>query len=165
MNKPIPTQPPPSPLAKHLQEQFAADIVKQNERLDELAKQLFTLELAIPGLYVTALKLMQGDSATLPHEFGWVPFVFWLLALLATMVGLFPLNYEVDLNVIRHNHKEPSFWRGLSQWFVHHFKKPTQTLSIEEFYRESAQNKRYALLLGSVCFFIGIFSAGLLIFI
>lgn len=163
MNNPIPTH-PPSALDKQLQEQFAAEIIKQNDRLDELAKQLFTLELAIPGLYATALKLMQGDGATFSHPLGWLPFVFWLLALMATMVGLFPLAYQVDLHLIRKTHEEPGFWRGLGLWFVHHVKKPEQALSLEDFYRESAQDKRYALLLGSMCFFAGIFSAGLLIF-
>lgn len=52
---PIPTH-PPSPFDTELQQQFAAEIVKPSERLDDLAKQLIILELGLPGVYATALQ-------------------------------------------------------------------------------------------------------------
>ncbi|NJO16349.1 MAG: hypothetical protein HC877_11565 [Thioploca sp.] len=45
-----------SPFDTELQQQFAAEIVKQSERLDDLAKQLIILELGLSGVYVTALQ-------------------------------------------------------------------------------------------------------------
>ncbi|MCP4700127.1 MAG: hypothetical protein GY862_25235 [Gammaproteobacteria bacterium] len=145
----------PSALDKHLQEKFAEDIVKQSERLDELAKQLFTLELAIPGLYVGILKLASGSkllpSGAMPL---WVPFMFWMLALLATLTGLFPLRYRVNPEVIRRPEQETGFWQGMLQWLAR--QNRDGELSIEGFYRRSARDKRYALLLGSLCFFAGI---------
>ena len=47
-----------------LRDKFAESIVGQSELMDRLAQQLITLELAIPGLYATALKLLSGDAAT-----------------------------------------------------------------------------------------------------
>lgn len=40
---------------------FHEDIARQSERMDDLAKQLITLELAIPGLYAVVLKLVSGE--------------------------------------------------------------------------------------------------------
>ncbi|WP_295457393.1 hypothetical protein [uncultured Thiodictyon sp.] len=39
------------------------DLVAQSTRLDELARQLITVELAVPGLYVTVLRLVAGEKA------------------------------------------------------------------------------------------------------
>ena len=47
-----------------LRESFAKDIAEQASRLDELAKQLITLDIAIPGLYAAILKLVSGETAT-----------------------------------------------------------------------------------------------------
>jgi hypothetical protein len=57
-----------APLSKAdeiLLECFVKDVAEQATRLDDLAKQLITLEIAIPGLYAAALKLVSGDQATL----------------------------------------------------------------------------------------------------
>ena len=62
---PVPTR----PLADEdtfLQQKYQESIVNQADLMDKLATQLITLELAIPGLYATVLKLVQGDEATLP---------------------------------------------------------------------------------------------------
>ncbi|ACF44151.1 hypothetical protein [Pelodictyon phaeoclathratiforme] len=53
----------PSKSDEELEKGFVTAIIDQPKLLDELAKQLVTLNLAIPGLYATALKFMGGDDA------------------------------------------------------------------------------------------------------
>ena len=59
--------------------------------MDDLAKELFKAELAIPGVYVAVLKLYSGGGGGFS---GWVAAAFacWALALAATLHGLFPQN-------------------------------------------------------------------------
>jgi hypothetical protein len=59
----LPTR-PPSKSESLLREKFAESVAGQSDLMDQLARQLITLELAIPGLYATVLKLTQGDKAT-----------------------------------------------------------------------------------------------------
>ena len=54
---------PPSKSDEELEKGFVTAIIDQPKLLDELAKQLVTLGLAIPGLYATVLKFMGGDYA------------------------------------------------------------------------------------------------------
>ncbi|MEJ1298218.1 MAG: hypothetical protein RPU34_12520 [Candidatus Sedimenticola sp. (ex Thyasira tokunagai)] len=60
-NHPIITSPPSSGEVL-LRERFTDEITGQPERLDALARQLLTLELAISGLYATVLKLIHGKE-------------------------------------------------------------------------------------------------------
>jgi hypothetical protein len=76
------------------------------------------------------------------------------------MVGLFPLRYRVNTETVHDHAPEPGFWAGLGQWL----RRRPQQLSIEGFYRRAARDKRYALLLGSFCFFAGLASAAFTIF-
>jgi hypothetical protein len=48
---------------EELEKGFVTAIIEQPKLLDELAKQLVTLGLAIPGLYATVLKFIGGDDA------------------------------------------------------------------------------------------------------
>ncbi len=53
------------PLSDHeklMQEKFSESIVKQSDLVDRLSVQLFTLELAVPGLFATVVKLIGGDK-------------------------------------------------------------------------------------------------------
>jgi len=130
---------PVSDRDKILLEKFEADFVEQANRIADLAKQLITVELAIPGIYATALKLLQGDKATL--AMGWdirLAFGLWALSLIFSFAALFPRNYRVDRKIIRRDEDKK-------------FDKP---LSIEAYFIRSARYKLYCV--GASCFcFIG----------
>lgn len=111
-----------------LREGFAKALIEQATRLDELAKQLITLELAIPGLYAAVLKIVSGDTAKLHHS-GLILFAFvcWLSALGFTFASLLPEKYKVDVNSLS----------GMQRYFS-----------------QSAQRKFYWLIpAGFLCFF------------
>jgi len=127
-----------------LQEKLVEEISQQPARLDELAQKLIALELAIPGIYVAALKLMQAYPQT--QVLVWplaVTIIFWFMALLLAFVSLFPKTYQVDPNLLRRhesaNHEQP--------------------LSIEAFFSRSAAYKRRLLAVSCFLFFAGIVSA------
>jgi hypothetical protein len=69
---------PPSKSDEELEKGFVTAIIDQPKLLDELAKQLVTLGLAIPGLYATVLKFIGGDDAVAKSA-GLIigAFVFW----------------------------------------------------------------------------------------
>jgi len=109
MNNPTPSSTPPAsvivaeatqPLDKIdevLRESFAKDIVDQAARLDDLAKQLITLEIAVPGAYAAILKLASGEAATLSNPWLSVAaFIAWFAALGLTLLALIPLRRQVD---------------------------------------------------------------------
>ena len=56
---------PPSQQDYLLRDKLIEDIAGQSTRMDDLARQLITLELAIPGVFATALKLVAGDRGTI----------------------------------------------------------------------------------------------------
>jgi len=143
---PVITTQPVDPLDTLLQEKFVEDLTKQSDRLDDFAKQLFTLALAIPALYATVLKLVEGRQATLSSDHWWIPFLFWGLALAATLASLFPLRYQVNRQVIRNQPQAGD-----------------KVLSIEGFYELNARFKRYALFLATAWFFVGVISAAWLL--
>ena len=59
--------------------------------MDKLAQQLITLELAIPGIYATAVKLTAGADATVTVDTGVIgAFLCWFAALLLALVSLIP---------------------------------------------------------------------------
>jgi hypothetical protein len=64
-DQPLTTRPPDAYEAK-IKEKYAESFAGQSDLMDKLAQQLLTLELAIPGLYATVLKLVAGDKATVP---------------------------------------------------------------------------------------------------
>lgn len=142
---------PPSELDKFLQQKFTEEIVQQASRLDELAKQLFTLELAVPGVYVTVLQLVLGEKTSLGlNGFLISAFILWFFALLLTFFTIFPNNrYKVKRNLIRRESVS----------------NPAEGISIEEFFQKSARDKYWELVVSSICFFAGLACAGLSIFI
>ena len=88
---------PLTAMDKKLQEKFAEDIANQATLMDGMGKQLLTLELAMVGIYATVLKLIAGSEATL--EQGWsvgMTFLFWFMAVVATVLAIFPEKYELD---------------------------------------------------------------------
>ncbi len=146
-DKPIPTR-PPSGTEKLLKEKFAESIAGQCEHMDKLGRQLITLELAIPGLYATALKLTSGGKATLSGSPGlYIAFACWFIALLFTLISLIPRRWRVNRNIMK---QDPSI--------------ETQELGIEDFFHKTAQYKRRLLVTSSLLFFVGVYSAALTVF-
>jgi len=76
-DKPISTQ-PLNDNEKLLRQKFYENIAAQSDLMDKLGERLLTLELAIPGAYATALKLLYGDKVTItPGTIGTLAFIFW----------------------------------------------------------------------------------------
>ncbi|MCH9699753.1 MAG: hypothetical protein K0U68_16780 [Gammaproteobacteria bacterium] len=90
---------PLSKVDETLMESFAKDVAAQATRLDDLAKQLITLEIAVPGIYAAILKLVSGEKATLDNPLILLfAFIAWLLALGWTLASLLPQRYEIDMD-------------------------------------------------------------------
>jgi hypothetical protein len=141
-NKPIPTQ-PPSEQDNHLREKFQDAVAGQSDLMDKLAERLLTLELAIPGLYATVLKLVAGDKATAPANWAfYATFALWLLALALTLAALTPKKWSVLPDLMRQNPGQMS-----------------EGLGVEDFFEQSAAYKRRLLIASSLIFFAGIFLA------
>jgi hypothetical protein len=134
---------------KILQQKFAESITGQNELMDKLGQQLIAMELAIPGLYATILKLMSGDKATVAAgKAFYLTFACWFLALLLTLISLMPRKWKVDPTVM----KQDEFSQG-------------GELGIEDFFYKTAQYKRRLLISSSLLFFIGVVSAAYSVFL
>ena len=143
-DQPISTA-PRSIRANTLEETFYETMAAQSDHLDSLARQLITLELAIPGLYATVLKLVSGSDVTI--QAGWdtrLAFACWLIALGLTLWSLFPRNYTVDTTVLRRDSL-----------------KPQADLGIQDFFEVSARYKRKLLTWACGLFFAGVVSAAL----
>lgn len=90
---------PPNAEEKFIREKHLESISRQPALMDEIAKQLLTLELAIPGLYATVLKLISGDSGKLTLSSDLISvFLFWLLSLGCIVFALLPRAYKIDGN-------------------------------------------------------------------
>jgi hypothetical protein len=140
--KPISTR-PLNDNEKLMREKFYESIVAQSDLMDKLAERLLTLELAIPGLYATVLKLVSGDKATITVNAAfYITFGCWLLALALTLAALTPRKWLVDPTVLK---QDP--------------KKISEELGIEDFFEKSANYKRGLVIASSLFFFTGIFSA------
>ena len=113
-----------------LRQRFYNAVADQAALMDRLAQTLLTVELAIPGLYATILKLVSGEKTLVLSCPLKLAFLFWLLALLANLWVIFPKKYVVNSSEIRHSEA-----------------------SIESFFYNSANNK-WRLLLISITFFI-----------
>ena len=121
---------PPGKEDHLLRERFYDAVAGQGDLMDRLAQTLLTVELAIPGLYATSLKLVTGkEGLTLTTPLS-LAFVCWLMALVSLLYALIPKRYSVDPSKIRNS-----------------------DASIETFFHQSAAHKwRYLLI--SILFFI-----------
>ncbi len=141
-NQPISTR-PMSDNEKMMREKFYASIVAQSDLMDKLSERLLTLELAIPGLYATVVKLIKGDKATVTVNLALVlTFGCWLLALILTLIALTPKQWVVDPSILK---QDP--------------RKFSEGLGVEDFFDQSAIYKRRLVTASSLLFFAGIFSA------
>jgi hypothetical protein len=140
--KPIPTR----PMTKDetfLRQKFYENIASQNDLMDKLSERLLTLELGIPGLFATVLKLTRGENGTLVINTALnLAFAFWLVALILTLTAVTPKKWNVDETVLK---QDP--------------KKLSEGLGIEDFFEQSALYKRRLNIASSILFFAGVFSA------
>lgn len=146
-DEPLATK-PVSPTSKLLRDKFYEQFAAQSDQMDALARQLITIELAIPGLYATVLKLTQGDKATLAVD-NWFYFTFasWFLALALTLAALFPRTWRVDPTILK---SDPT-GRG-------------ERLSLEDFFYKSARYKYWLLVAACLFFGAGIVGAVVILF-
>lgn len=141
-DKPIATR-PLSEQEKLVRNKFYESIAAQSELMDKLCERLLTLELAIPGLFATVMKLTRGEDASLKINTALnIAFACWLLALILTLIALTPRKWTVDVTVLR---QDP--------------KKFSEGLGIEDYFEQAALYKRRLVIVASILFFIGIFSA------
>jgi len=134
---------PVSDNEKLMRQKFYESVTAQSDLLDKLGERLITLELAIPGLYATALKLVSGDKATLVINAAlYVTFACWLIALALTLIALIPKKWKIDPTILK---QDPQ--------------KFSEGLGLEDFFEQSATRKRRLLIVSSIVFFAGIFSA------
>ena len=141
MNPEILSGQPPQPADEALLKAYRDAVIKQADLYVDLAKELLKLELAIPGIYTAALKLVTNQPPNVllvAAAFG-----FWLLALVATLRVLFPHRYAVLHDAVQRVGRAES----------------DGPLTIEEFLQQSAQDKRRLLLWAIPLFFIGIAAA------
>jgi hypothetical protein len=129
-----------------LRKKFYENIAAQSDLMDKLAERLLTLELGIPGLFATVLKLTRGDDATLPINAALnTAFALWFLALVLTLIAIVPRKWNVDVGVMKQDPKKFS----------------SEGYGIEDFFAQSALYKRRLLITSSIVFFAGIFFAAL----
>jgi hypothetical protein len=141
-NKPISTR-PVSDEENLLRKKFYESIAAQSDLMDKMSGQLLTLELAIPGLFATVLKLTGGDDATaVLNTFFYLAFGCWLLALLFTLLALIPKKWNVDPDLLQ---QDPASY--------------SEGLGIRDFFEQSAHYKRRLVIASSILFFSGIFFA------
>lgn len=79
-----------------LKEKHLESISKQPELMDSIAKQMLTLELAIPGLYVSAIRVSDKLGKINPTCALYLAFASWLLSLVFIIVALVPRAYSVN---------------------------------------------------------------------
>ena len=129
---------------KLLQKKFYEDLAKQGERVDALSAQLLTLELAIPGVYASVLKLISGDEAILQNRAAiWWAFGLWGIAIALTLVALLPKKWQVDTRVFKQD-------RSLIK---------EKGLGIEDYFYQAARYKWNFALASILLFFAGIVAA------
>jgi len=143
-NPPLTTRPPDT-YEEKIKEKYAESFANQSDLMDKLAQQLLALELAIPGLYATVLKLISGDKATVPvNTMLYVTFGLWVVALGLTLMALMPREWKVNPEIML---QDP--------------KSTTGELGIKDFFAKSARYKRNLLIVATILFFFGIAFAAL----
>jgi len=91
--KPLSTR-PVNAHEQMMRERFAEAVADQSRLMDTLAQQLLTVELAIPGLYATLLKLASGADRLSLSWWVYAAFGCWLAALACALRAIFPRKYR-----------------------------------------------------------------------
>jgi len=114
-----------------MQERFSEAIADQSKLMATLAQQLLIVELIIPGLYASILKLVSGnEQVVLSWPLG-LAFICWLAAVIFTITAIIPQQYKA----VQRNSPD----------------------SIEGFFDQSARYKQNWLLASVTAFAMGIF--------
>ncbi len=129
-----------------LREKYYDNIAAQSDLMDKLSERLLSIELAVPSIYVAALKIGSSNAPALNIAF-YFTFGCWFVALALTLTALFPKKWKVNPNVLRQNPAQMT----------------TEGLGIRDFFDRSAAYKRSLLIISSIVFFAGIVSAALTI--
>lgn len=119
----------PSKYQDSLQDSFAKEVANQATRMDDLAKQLISLNLAIPALYGAVLKLTQGDGATVSGWLVFIAFFSWLVALGLALITLLPVKNKAD---------------------------PNKLAALEQYFSATAQRKQKLVIAASLLTFFGV---------
>ena len=122
-------------------EALREETVKQVDRLNDLAKELFKLQLAIPGLFLAALRISEPGFSQMHTNLLILATILWLIGLGVNLQALFPRNYRVS--------------EGFSD----------KDLNPRTFYQKAADFKYVRLLAGLILFIAGTLSAAVSIFI
>jgi hypothetical protein len=88
----------PTKYIESLQDSLAKEVANQATRMDDLAKLLITINLAIPALYGAIIKLSQTPANALPSLLIIIAFASWLGSLWLAIVALLPVKNRVDPN-------------------------------------------------------------------
>ena len=139
-NIPISTR-PLSEQESTLRKKFFDSLAAQSDLMDKIGEHLITVELAIPGIYATILKLLNGDEAVVVRNIWfYLTFVFWALALLSTFIAIVPRRYRVDTNLLHQDSKSNS-----------------KIIGVEDFFTKTANFKQFFIIVSSLFFFAGTF--------
>ncbi len=126
-----------------LRSKFYESVAAQSDLMDKLGEKLLTVELAIPGIYAAALKLVRGEKATIGVSLALIlAFTCWLAALILTLIALAPKKWQVDVSLLKQD--------------LHRF---SEGLGIEDYFERSATCKRRWLSASCVTFFAGVVCA------
>jgi hypothetical protein len=135
---------PAEPGDEILRQKFYESVAEQDKLISKVSGQVLTVELAIPGLYATALQLIRGETASIElNPAFYITYACWLLALGLTLAALIPKYWQVNPEVIAQD-------AG----------KKTKVLGLVEFFQRTAAHKRRLLIGSCILFFLGILSAG-----
>ena len=115
---------------QYMQERLSEAIANQSKLMDTFAQQLLVVEIAIPGLYATSLKLVTKSGYIGVSWNLYIVFFCWILAVTLTILAMLPRPYkDIDTN---------------------------NRQAIETFFEKAAQHKRRLLIPSLVLFFSGI---------
>ena len=118
---------------RYYAEQYYKEPIESLKRIEETAKYLIGTSSATSGLYLAAFKLSFGDAK---FQIVWlIPFICWASAIIFLILTLLPQKYDTGKN-------EPASYKKAFQE-AHHYK-----------FRR--------LMIGAVCFILGILTAAML---
>lgn len=88
---------PPNTEETFIKEKYLESISQQPALIHDVIKQLFTVELAIPGIYITILKLNHDEKqAIVVSDELYFVFACWLVSLVCIIIALIPRSYRVN---------------------------------------------------------------------
>ncbi len=98
-------------------EKFYEAVAGQAGLMDKLAQSLLTVELGIPGLYAAVLKLVSGKDSLAVSYLIVLAFICWLVAIVLTVVAMFPRAYPVNPDELRNSEKSiETFFSKTARW-------------------------------------------------